>query len=212
MNRGAAPIQVHRGTVSIAGSAADLSTLGRQFAAERHLRLPGFFAGDLLATIMRRLRDAPFEERIARRVCPPAVDLKLDDRDLAGLLHFVVNDRAVIDFVRDVTSSDGATGFVGAVYRLVPGMGHRDSWHSDVDGNRLVALTVNLSEGVFEGGELEMREQTRRPLWRIANTGPGDAVLFAIAPELQHRIRPIGGAVSKTAFAGWFCRDADLKL
>lgn len=212
MNRGAAPIlQVDRGSVSLAGPAADLSTLGRQFAAERHLRLPGFFGDGLLATVLRRLRHAPFEERIARRVCPPAVDLKLDDPDLVGLLHFVVNERAVIDFVRNVTSKDGATGFVGAVYRLVPGMGHRDSWHSDVDGNRLVALTVNLGEGVFEGGELEMREQGRR-LWRIANTGAGDAILFALGPELQHRIRPISGAVPKTAFAGWFCRDADLRV
>ena len=50
------------------------------------------------------------------------------------------------------------------------------------------------------------------PLWCVANTGAGDALLFALGRGLQHRIRPIAGTVPKTAFAGWFCRDADLRL
>jgi hypothetical protein len=209
----AAPIaQIARGSVSIEKREPALQALREQFARERCLRLPGFFGGDLLATVTRRLRHARFNERIAARVFPPAVDLKLDDADLVGLLHFVMNDAAVIQFVVAVSATE-PTGFVGSVYRIVPGSGHRDSWHSDVDGNRLVGLTLNLSEETFEGGELEMRERGQRePLWRVANTGPGDAVVFAIAPNLEHCIRPMAGSAPKTALAGWFCRDADLRL
>ena len=199
--------------VSIAADAATRAELRRAFAADRFLRLPGLIAGELLATVRRRLARAPFGTRVAERVHPPAIDLKLQDDDLHGLLHFVLNEAAVLDFVRDVAGVPEATGFVGAVYRLEPGMGHRDSWHSDLDGNRLVGLTVNLSDGVFEGGELEMRErESERRLWRVANTGPGDGLLFALGPDLQHCIRPMAGSSAKTAFAGWFCRDADLKL
>lgn len=212
MNSAAPIVQIARGGVSIETRSAALQALNAQFARERMLRLPGFFGGDLLSTVTRRLRQARFNERVATRVFPPAVDLKLDDADLLGVLHFVLNDPAVIRFVASVSSTE-PTGFVGSVYRIAPGMGHRDSWHSDVDGNRLVALTLNLSEETFEGGELEMRENgQRRPLWRVANTGAGDALLFAIAPNLKHRIRPMQGHTPKTAFAGWFCRDADLKL
>lgn len=209
----AAPVvRIARGGVSIETRAGEIDALKRRFAAEHVLRLPGFFAGDLLATVLARLKHARFKERVATRVHPPAVDLKLDDADLTGLLHFVMNDPAVIRVVAEI-SSTAPTGFVGAVYRIAPGMGHRDSWHGDVDGNRLVALTVNLSEEVFEGGELEMRAgDGAEPLWRIANTGPGDALLFAIAPHLQHCIRPMAGMKAKTALAGWFCRDADLRL
>ena len=205
-------VQIARGGVSIESRASALRALREQFASERVLRLPAFFGGDLLSTVTRRLRQARFKDRIAARVFPPAVDLKLDDADLTGLLHFVMNDPAVIQFVADVSSTQ-PTGFVGSVYRIAPGMGHRDSWHSDVDGNRLVALTLNLSEEPFDGGELEMRERgAQQPLWRLANTGPGDALLFAIAPHLEHCIRPMTGTAPKTALAGWFCRDADLHL
>lgn len=205
-------VQIARSHVSIETRATALDALGQRFSEERCLQLPGFFGGDLLTTVMRRLGTARFKERIAARVVPPAVDLKLDDADLVGLLHFVLNDPAVIQFVARVSATK-PTGFVGSVYRIAPGMGHRDSWHDDVDGNRLVALTLNVSEGRFEGGELELREHGQdQPLWRIANTGPGDALLFAIAPHLEHRIRPMTGSVAKTALAGWFCRDADLKL
>lgn len=210
---GAVPIvQLARDRVTIATDESEIVTVKERFAQERVLRLPGFLSGDLVTTVTRRLRQARFKERVATRVHPPAVDLKLDDGDLIGLLHFVVNDPAVIRFVADVSATD-PTGFVGSVYRIAPGMGHSDSWHSDVDGNRLVALTVNLSAERFEGGELEMRQRGRqRPMWRIANTGPGDALLFAIAPNLQHRIRRMVGSTPKTALAGWFCRDADLRL
>jgi hypothetical protein len=205
-------VQMDRAHVSIETRPEALDSLRQRFAEDRVLRLPGFFSGDLLATVTRRLRRARFRDRVATRVHPPAIDLKLDDVDLIGLLHFVMNDAAVIRFVARVSGTE-PTGFVGAVYRIAAGMGHRDSWHSDMDGNRLVALTLNLSEDVFEGGELELRERgTRQPLWRIANTGPGDALLFALGSDLEHRIRPMAGTAPKTAFAGWFCRDADLKL
>ena len=209
----AAPIvRLARDGVSIETRPDAMRGLREQFAEEHVLRLPGFFGGDLLSTVTRRLRHARFKDRIATRVFPPAVDLKLDDPDLVGLLHFVLNDPAVIQFVADVSAAQ-PFGFVGSVYRILPGMGHRDSWHSDVDGNRLVGLTLNLSEEIFEGGELELRARDRRqPLWRLANTGPGDALLVAIAPDLEHRIRPMAGSAPKTALAGWFCRDANLKL
>ena len=212
MTPAAAIVQIGRAGVAIEQRPSAIEVLKRQFAAEHVLRLPGFFAGDLLATVLGRLRRARFKERVATRVRPPAVDLKLDDADLTGLLHFVMNDPAITRFVAAVTATN-PTGFVGAVYRIAPGMGHRDSWHSDVDGNRLVALTLNLSEETFDGGELEMRRDgDAQPLWRIANTGRGDALLFAIAGQLQHRIRPMAGRTPKTALAGWFCRDANLRL
>jgi hypothetical protein len=38
----------------------------------------------------------------------------------------------------------------------------------------------------------------------VANTGPGDALLFRIARHLTHRVTPVDGTADKTAFAGWF--------
>jgi hypothetical protein len=208
----ASAIQIDRHRVAVETNPAALAQLRRQFAERRYLHLPGFFSRELMATLLPRLRVAAFKERVARCVTPPAVDWKLTDAPLLGLLHFLLNEAALIQFARRVSGHPDATGFVGSVYRLVPGFQHRDSWHDDLDGNRLVALTINLSEGAFDGGELEMRQHGSAPLWCFANTGPGDALLFALGRGLQHRIRPIAGTSPKTAFAGWFCRDADLRL
>jgi hypothetical protein len=186
--------------------------LARSFRAERRLHLPGLIDEDLLATLRIRIEPGPFEPRTATRVVPPATDLKLRNRDLQGALHFLFNDAAVIRFVRAVADAPAITGFAGAVYRMVPGAGHRDSWHSDVDGNRRVGLTVNLATKAFEGGELSMRLRSGSLLWTFANTGPGDGLLFAIDEQLEHRIQDVSGAEPKTALAGWFCDDADRRL
>ena len=49
------------------------------------------------------------------------------------------------------------------------------------------------------------------PLAAIANVGPGDAILFSIADEFQHRVTPMQGSVAKTAFAGWFGSTRDYR-
>lgn len=190
-------------------AAADvLDADARRFARDRILRWPAFFTADLLTLVQRHLLPDRFSTRVAERVYPPAVDLKLRDERVHGLLHFLLNEPALVAAVRQVAGVPDITGFVGAVYRILPGAGHRDSWHTDADGNRRVAITINLSEGAFEGGEFQMRERaTGRAMATIANTGPGDAVLFAIDPALEHCIAPMRGHAAKTALAGWFCVD-----
>jgi hypothetical protein len=44
-----------------------------------------------------------------------------------------------------------------------------------------------------------------------SNTGPGDALIFQIAPALQHRVARVTGNRPKTAFAGWFKSEPDFK-
>jgi hypothetical protein len=88
--------------------------------------------------------------------------------------------------------------------------GHRDSWHDDLDGNRMAAITVNVSLHRFEGGELSMRRaQTHEPLWTFANVGPGDAVLFRLRQDLEHNIHDVTGEHPKLAIAGWFQKTPD---
>jgi hypothetical protein len=204
-----APVTIETDRTAIAGRAG-WPALAAAFASDRRLLLPGLVGPRLLARVLARLKSATFSTRVATRVHPPAVDLKLQDPILHGTLQYLLNDTRVIELVRAVAGIPSITGYVGAVYRLLPGHGHRDSWHSDADGNRRVGLTVNLSEGPFEGGELELRDRrSRRVLWRVHNGGSGDGLLFPIDAALQHRIRPMGGTAAKTALAGWFCEDAD---
>ena len=38
----------------------------------------------------------------------------------------------------------------------------------------------------------------------VGNHTPGDAVLFRVREDLQHRVMPLEGTGARTAFAGWF--------
>ena len=69
----------------------------------------------------------------------------------------------------------------------------------------MIGMSINLSTEVFPGGTFLLRERkSGHILCELANTGAGDAILFQIARQLQHRISDMEGSVSKTAFAGWF--------
>lgn len=196
-------IRLSRTQVTIAGADA-LAAARAFFQANRHLPLPGFFGPDLLEIVQRQLRIAPFKTRVANLVDPPAVDLKLDDALLQGSLRWLLNEQSVRHAIRGVTGIQ-SEAFGGGVYRIAAGQGHLDSWHDDLDGRRSVGITINLTEGVFEGGELQMREKGSEDLlWRFANTGAGDGLLFAIGESLEHCIAPMKGSIPKTALAGWF--------
>jgi hypothetical protein len=107
--------------------------------------------------------------------------------------------------VETLTGCAPIARFSGRVYRMIPGPQHYDSWHSDSEEERLIGLSLNLSEEVFAGSIFQLRAVgSDRVLCEVANTGFGDAVLFRIAPDLLHRITPLEGAVPKTAYAGWF--------
>ena len=123
---------------------------------------------------------------------------------LSGLLELVFNDAAVFNLVERVTGCGAIARFGGFVYRLTPTHGLEHHWHNDLIESRLVAMSVNLGPGMYEGGLLELRERaSTRVLERVSNTGEGDALLFRLHETLQHRACPVTVGV-KTAFAGWY--------
>jgi hypothetical protein len=137
----------------------------------------------------------------------------LQDDVALGVLIAMTNTQAVFDTVRALTGCGPIGSYGFRVYRMDAAAGHTDTWHGDDDGNRMVTLSVNVGLDPFDGGALEIRERhTRRFLHRVHNTGPGDAILFEIGPDLEHRVEEVTGSVSKYAVAGWFQRQpaADL--
>jgi hypothetical protein len=89
---------------------------------------------------------------------------------------------------------------------MAPHPQHELSWHSDTkDPQRQVGFSMNLTPERFHGGVFELRDRhTLKPLARVHNTGPGDALLFRISSDLQHRVTAVHDDVAKIACAGWF--------
>ena len=182
------------------------------YAERACVTLPRFLDAPLLARLQARVARADWRE-LVHDVGELSTELLLLDDQVPGTLALLVQDPALIAFVERLTGCDPIGCFIGRVYRMDAGAGHHDVWHGDDNGNRMVALSVNLSPDVYDGGVLELRERgSLRSLHRVANTGPGDAIRFRIDPALEHRVTDVSGPRSKIAYAGWFQRVPVVRL
>jgi hypothetical protein len=183
-------------------SQPDLDRLRAEFDRQHCIRLPGLLEPALLNFVRDRLEEAEFNERTHDDI---GAELCLRHDVVLDLLHFLANDHKLFTLVQQLTGCDHIGCFVGRIYRMVPGSGHYDSWHSDTRDHRLIGLSLNLGTPGYEGGVFQLRERRSKDiLCEVANTGSGDAILFRIAGDLIHQVTPVEGTTPKTAFAGWF--------
>ena len=207
MSADATVVQIQRLGTSVAGTPDPLARLREEFAAQHCVRLPGFLEPELLARVLGELDRAEFVDRVHEDI-GSNLELCMCPNVLNVWLHLLVNRDSVFRTVQGITACGPIGCFTGRVYRVLPNAGHHDAWHSDLVDHRLVSLSLNLSPVPFQGGALQIRERvTGRIVHEVSNTGPGDALLFRIAPALEHRITDMEGAVPKTAFAGWFSSE-----
>jgi hypothetical protein len=188
---------------------ADLAALHRTFATQHCVRLSGFLAPEIVDQVHTQIERGTFRDFVHGSI---ATELRLDEGVGTGLLHFLANEPRLFRLVESIAGLAGIRSFGGRVYRRFPGGHHYDNWHSDLDGLRLVGMSVNLSTGVYEGGVFEIREvETERPLASLPNVGTGDAILFRLDASIEHRVSEVRGAFPKTAFAGWFFAGSDFE-
>lgn len=200
------PFQIARTHVS-RPDPVELEQLRTAFAAQHCVKLPGVIEPAMLAWIRDRIATAPFVERVQTDVSEPCRDTQLSSADVVSTILAFVNDSTVFRSIRDLTGCDPIGCYWGRVFRLEPGSGQQYTWHDDVDGNRMLAMSVNVGGEPYEGGALQIRDAASgRPLFELTNTTPGDAVLMRIGPDIEHRVMPVTGAYPRTALAGWFQR------
>ncbi len=186
-------------------SSSDLQHAARQWKTQHAITLPRLLAPELLAFVQERIERDGFHERVHEDLPSRPVDLALNHGVAASLLALVTNDRVFLECARLLTGRDDIRSFLGRVHRRVPRAGHEDAWHDDLSNGRIAALTINLSPREYRGGVLEIRDRvTGEIVFAIANTGPGDAVLFELHERLEHRVTSPTGDVARTVYAGWF--------
>ena len=190
-------------------TSADLERLRAQFDRQHCIRLEGFLAPAVLSFIHDRLDVAEFTQKAHGDI---SVELRLQPDAALDLLHFLGNDERLFALVQQLTGCGHIGCFLGRIYRMVPGSGHYDSWHGDTLDHRLIGMSVNLGAQRYDGGLFQLRERRSPEILReVANTGPGDAILFRIANELVHQVTAVDGTTPKTAFAGWFRSEPEFR-
>jgi hypothetical protein len=197
-------LQISRTATLVDATDAQIADMRAHFERHHWVKLPRVISPELLADVQARLARAEFVETAHPGVVPPSLDLCMVPCALSGLLELVFNDAAVFTIVERVTGCGEVARFGGFIYRLTATYGQGHHWHNDLLESRLVAMSVNLGPGAYEGGLLELRDRASTHVFdRVPNTGHGDALLFRLHETLQHRACPVTAGV-KTAFAGWY--------
>ena len=133
----------------------------------------------------------------------------MQDNALLRLIRFTVNDYDLFRIIEKMTGCGPIGCFDGRIYRMTAGP-QQDSWHDDWAENRVIAMSVNLSEQSYLGGELMLRHRDRpEKIQQIVNTSFGDALLFRLGAKLEHQVAKVRGRAPKTAYAGWFRTQPD---
>jgi len=196
-------IRMTRQGLAFAGTDADLEPLRQGFERQHHLLLRDFLDPEVISLAL------PFLERA--KYCPAQYkhvgsELLMQPNLAVDTLSFLTNDVKLFGLVQTITSCDSIGYFQGRVYKLIPDPQHIFDWHDDLnEPNRLIAMSINLSMGNYCSGLLQIREvRSGKIVGEVANTGFGNAVLFRVSKDLEHRVTGIEGDAPRTSFAGWF--------
>jgi hypothetical protein len=201
-------IQLSRTGTIINRDPAVIAAAKAEFDATHVLKLPAFVDAALLAELQRHIETGTFQVREHKA---SGTEMCMVDNAAVWLLGFLIASADVLAAIEALTGMQGLKSLYGRVYRLEAGTDQQHDWHNDIEEHRRLGFSLNVSNGVFEGGGLQLRElEPERITATVFNTTPGDAVIFRLHRNVQHRVHPITGTVARTALAGWLRSGDDL--
>ena len=202
-------INIQKLGTKVAASDQDMADLRREFQQNDFICLPNLIEPALLEELHSQIESAEWENRTHDGI---GVELCMSDAGLVSLINLLFNDQALFRVIQEITGCEPIGCFQGRVYRMIPNSGHYDSWHTDIGEDRLLALSLNLGKTPYGGGLLQIQKRDRSgKLIEAPNLVFGQAILFRLSNELQHRVTNVVGTTPKTAFAGWFKTSPDLR-
>ncbi|MBI3591532.1 MAG: PqqD family peptide modification chaperone [Candidatus Melainabacteria bacterium] len=203
-------IQLTKNDTEISLSLKDLASLKKEFNKSHCILLPKFIQHDLLKSIQDEIELSKFSRKIYKGLDE---ELCLRNNKLTGLLFFMLSQQKLFHIIKEITECKNIEGFTGRVYRFMPGIKQANYWHDDDAENRLIAVSINLSTGVYSGGVLQIRNRySKKIIHEVSNIGFGNTIIFRVGENLEHRVTHVNGKVPKTALAGWFVSKAREKL
>ena len=196
-------IQVTKSGTIFSGKEEDLKQMRTEFDQNHYLRLPKLLEPELLDFIksyvdQTEFIEGPNPQGLGTETC-------IKENPASHLLHFLMNDQKLYQIIEEITGCKKIGCFDGRIYYINSHHKSYDRWHNDDGRTRMITLSINLSSGIYSGGILKIRNaESKTTLHEIPNTGFGDAIIFRIAPYLEHMVSDVEGSVSKIAYAGWF--------
>lgn len=190
---------------AVSSDPADIPRLAEEFEQTGCALLPDFLAPSILRHLLDWLNEAQFvvKHEIGHgEVFGTTLFVPSSDRSWF-LLHFILNRPELFEIAAKVTGCPRIANFTGRLHRTVAGADQHIDWHRDAEEARTLGLAINLSTEDYKGGIFELRDQNQMVRAQVGRSKPGDAFLFRIDREWQHRLTRLQSG-SRTVAVGWF--------
>jgi hypothetical protein len=189
-----------------------LPNFQEQFEKENIFICPELLSNSIQPTILDKLKNTSYIQKIDQKKDGMVISQEYaipHDAVITRIINFYLNQEKVINTVRKISNNQKINSFKGRVYKFEPDKFSFDNWHDDTNNNsRLLGLSINLSEEIYQGGEFQIRDKKTKQIYaKVKHLNWGSAHFFRIHPTLEHMVSKIKGNSPRVAFAGWFMND-----
>lgn len=127
---------------------------------------------------------------------------------IGGTLALLLQRANLFRWLEQVTSRTGIAGFEGQLHQARAGSGDALDWHDDLhEPQRVLGVTIGFSDAAYAGGRFELRRVDDPADSRsFEHAEPGTMLIFALGPDLEHRLLPVSSGGPRRVFAGGFTR------
>jgi hypothetical protein len=201
---------IHLTQTAVVAESEDIKKLAQEFAETGCARLPAFLHPRVLNPLMKWLQSARFEtkdEIQGGRIFGTTLFVPRSEPSLF-LLHFILNRPALFEVVEQVAGCAKLGSFSGRIHRTSDESLHHIDWHNDAARTRSVGINIGVSAESYTGGLFQIRDPQGRMRSEIGRAAPGDAFLFRISKDWQHRLTPVESG-RRTVAVGWFLKEPD---
>lgn len=174
-----------------------------QFERDCAIAISGAFAADHLADLVARAARSKFVDDHVKNIGDRAIE---EPQRIGAAISLMLHDRGMMDWIERATGVAPVRALAGRLVETRANGSDALVWHDDrEDARRLLAVVINLSSREFAGGRFELRrKQAEQPHLVFDHDQPGSMLIFAVRPELEHRVTPVTAGGPRRVYAGWF--------
>lgn len=183
-----------------------IATYRDEYAKTHCVFLPGFLEKNTLQTLLDKLDRGGFypkeegkeDYKFGKILALP------NESSPVFIFTMLMSDQNLFNIIQSITDCQPIADFIGRIHRSEAGENHEIGWHNDNKDNRLVAISIGLGNNRYTGGKLQIRELGTKNITReFGQLEAGDAVIFKIDQELDHRLTVLESG-RRTVGVGWF--------
>ncbi|MEO9131885.1 MAG: 2OG-Fe(II) oxygenase [Sphingomonas sp.] len=181
---------------------APSESLAGGFARYRAIACADAIEPRLLSSLMRLCREGDFKSDEVKGLGHREVE---SPQRAGRVINLALKRTALISWLEGVAGCGPLGNVEGRVVRAVANNHDQLVWHDDLDDpRRRLGITINLSEQRYEGGLFELRDKvTHDVLTTHLHLEPGTALVFDVAPDIEHRVLPVTAGGPRCVYTGW---------